>query len=183
VILTFHATQPHPVTVGGETWITVDLDGALSPLRGPLPGRLAAFGAPAPAGRQRVPQSAFVAIVRRAAVRPANRATPRVRRERVPAGAFVPVTPAPSPPGPRPHPIRAGRAPIVLSPPTRRRMPRRHKLMLALAVEVLFVGAARARQQYRPPAVLIEEPVDPDNAIALNGGAQTIALARNGRRT
>jgi hypothetical protein len=62
-------------------------------------------------------------------------------------------------------------------------MPRRHKLMLALAVEVLFVGAARARQQYRPPAVLIEEPVDPDNAIALNGGAQTIALARNGRRT
>ncbi|WP_407524418.1 hypothetical protein [Methylobacterium oryzisoli] len=175
--LTFLATQPHPVTAGGDAWITVDLDGALSPLRGPLPGGLAAFLAPvlaplpAPAGRQRVPQGAFVAIARRPAARAPNRATLRVRRERVPAGAVVPVGRAAAPPGPRPHPIRAGRALIVLTPP-RRGMPRRHKLMLALAVEVLFVGAARARQQYRPPAVLIEDVVGPHRAIALNLGAR-----------
>lgn len=50
----------------GQGWMTVDLDGAVSPLRGPLPAAAARFAdlAAAPP-RRRVPAEAVVAIGRR----------------------------------------------------------------------------------------------------------------------
>jgi len=57
-----------------QGWMTLDLDGALSPLRGRLPaaaGRFALGSAALPALRRQVPAEAFLAIGRRLR-RPAN---------------------------------------------------------------------------------------------------------------
>lgn len=44
------------------------------------------------------------------------------------------------------------------SHPARRRMPLRHKLMLALACEILVAGFAQAGQSSRRAAIVIEVP-------------------------
>ncbi|MFE1601196.1 hypothetical protein [Methylobacterium sp. ID0610] len=151
----------------GALRLTVDLDGSLSPLRGPLPaaaGRFSRWLQREPARRSRVPHAALVAIGRAPApLRPPNRPATATARARVPGGAFVPVGHAARDAAqpPRPHP---GRPRIAPAPPARRlarprgaAMPLRHKLMLALAAEVLLAGTARARQDFRTPAIMIED--------------------------
>jgi hypothetical protein len=48
----------------------------------------------------------------------------------------------------------------------RRRMPRKHKLMLLTAAAVLYSGGMEARRHFKPRAVLIEVPSARTNAIA-----------------
>ncbi|ACL58239.1 hypothetical protein [Methylobacterium nodulans] len=170
----------------GSARLTIDLDGSQEPLRGPLPRAGGSFPGQArmPRRRSRVPHAAIVTIgrARAAAPRLPNRAAAPAGRERISARAFVPVG-RPAPARPRPHPIRAGRPRITLPPaPRRRAMPLRHKLMLALAAEVLVAGTARARQEFRPPAILIEDAGRDGHRIALletrrASGATAVRLA------
>ncbi|WP_128562861.1 hypothetical protein [Methylobacterium crusticola] len=172
--------------------MTLDLDGALSPLRGPLPraaGTFAAARAPAevPRRRERVPGSALLGIGRApAALRPApvRRGAARAHPlTRVPDGAVVGIGRAPA--GPRPqrgavHPLRAGNGVVIplATAPAPRRMERKHKLMLALAATVLWVGGTSAHKHWRPRAVLIEWPSTSAHAIALR---DPCGAARTGR--
>ncbi|TGE02589.1 hypothetical protein [Methylobacterium nonmethylotrophicum] len=119
-----------------QGWMTLDLDGALSPLRGRLPaaaGRFPWGSAEIPALRRQVPAEAFLAIGRRLR-RPAN----------------VPLAP------------RVAEEP----PAAPRRMPRKHKLMLMTAALVLYTGGMEARRHWKPRAVLIEVPHATSHAIA-----------------
>jgi hypothetical protein len=50
--------------------------------------------------------------------------------------------------------------------PAPRRMPLRHKLMLALACEILLVGFRQADRGPARAGILIESPVLPHHAIA-----------------
>ncbi|KQP41223.1 hypothetical protein ASF49_17780 [Methylobacterium sp. Leaf104] len=56
--------------------------------------------------------------------------------------------------------------PIAQPNPARRRMPLRHKLMLALACEILLVGFRQADFVASRAGILIESPILPHHAIA-----------------
>ncbi len=122
--------------------MTLDLDGGLSPLRGPLPAASGGFAPGETAPRRRVPAEAILAIgrrIRRAASLPAANLSV--------AEDVAPVQ-APSQVAARP------------------RMPRKHKLMLLTAAAVLYTGGMEARRHFKPRAVLIEVPNTRTNAIA-----------------
>jgi hypothetical protein len=118
--------------------MTVDLDGGLSPLRGPLPAAAGGFAPGEAAPRRRVPAEAILAIGR------------RIRRAAELPAAELPATPETAP------------APAAARP----RMPRKHKLMLLTAAAVLYTGTMEARRHFKPRAVLIEVPNARTNAIA-----------------
>ncbi|MGE7414635.1 hypothetical protein [Methylobacterium tarhaniae] len=121
-----------------QGWMTLDLDGALSPLRGPLPAAIGSFAPGGTAGpRRRVPAEAILAIGRRAR-RTANRPA---ARDTFPVRALPPT-------------------------PARATMPRKHRLMLLTAVAVLYSGGMEARRNWKPRAVLIEAPQSRAHAIA-----------------
>ncbi len=150
-----------------QGWMTLDLDGAMSPLRGRLPRAFGSFdrglGLPA---RRRVPAEAILAIGRRAR-RAAN--TPPVREvtDAVPARTIVQALPAshlaPQTFAQRP---KAEAPRTSVQAPGRPGMPRKHKLMLVTAVAVLYTGGMEARRHWKPRAVLIEVPHARTHAIA-----------------
>ncbi|MFH6784427.1 MULTISPECIES: hypothetical protein [Methylobacterium] len=119
-----------------QGWMTVDLDGTVSPLRGRLPaaaGRFAEADAPP---RRRVPAEAILAIGRRMLrTAPAQAPAPQVPASKVPTAAAT-------------------------------RMPRKHKLMLLTAAAVLYTGGMEARRHFKPRAVMIEVPSTRAHAIA-----------------
>ncbi|MGY2047010.1 hypothetical protein [Methylobacterium sp. JK268] len=149
-------------------WQSLDIDGTLAPLRGRLPRAIGRFAkAPGAArGRTRVPHGAIVSLAPTPIPpRPANRvSSPAPRRLRIPFIALIGIATG----GAQRDAVRPPHPPRQAPPkPARRGMPRRHKLMLALAAEVLLAGSARARQTFREPAVLIEDPGRPDRKIAV----------------
>ncbi|MET7243067.1 hypothetical protein ABZT49_06830 [Methylobacterium sp. EM32] len=80
-------------------------------------------------------------------------------RRRVPADAILAIGRASRHAACRPD---AAPAPV----PARRRMERKHKLMLVTAAAVLYLGGSEARRHFKPRAVLIEVPNARTNAIA-----------------
>ncbi|AWN54269.1 hypothetical protein [Methylobacterium sp. 17Sr1-1] len=80
-------------------------------------------------------------------------------RRRVPADAILAIGRGIRPAAGRPD---AAPAPV----PARRRMERKHKLMLVTAAAVLYFGGSEARRHFKPRAVLIEVPNARTNAIA-----------------
>lgn len=80
-------------------------------------------------------------------------------RRRVPADAILAIGR-----GTRPAAVRPDAVSAVV--PARRRMERKHKLMLVTAAAVLYLGGSEARRHFKPRAVLIEVPSTRTNAIA-----------------
>ncbi|AWN48049.1 hypothetical protein DK419_18355 [Methylobacterium terrae] len=153
------AQDPTPRPQG---WMTLDLDGAVSPLRGALPRAAGTFDrAPGLPAKRRVPAQAILAIgrrIRRAANTPHVRAVP----DAVPARTILQAPQAATE-----APQAAAEAPRTsVRPPARPRMPRKHKLMLVTAVAVLYTGGLEARRHWKPRAVLIEAPHARTHAIA-----------------
>ncbi|SEP44271.1 hypothetical protein SAMN04487843_12060 [Methylobacterium sp. ap11] len=119
--------------------MTLDLDGAMSPLRGPLPAASGRFVRAAAAPARRVPAEAILAIGR------------RLRQSATPSAAPQAATPE--------------AATSVLAA-ARSGMPRKHKLMLLTAAAILYTGSMEARRHFKPRAVLIEVPSTRAHAIA-----------------
>ncbi|SFU95762.1 hypothetical protein SAMN02799631_03441 [Methylobacterium sp. 174MFSha1.1] len=79
-------------------------------------------------------------------------------RRRVPADAILAIG--------RGMPHAACRPDAAPAPvPARRRMERKHKLMLVTAAAVLYLGGSEAHRTFKPRAVLIEVPNVRTNAI------------------